>query len=38
MRSLLALLACVFFVAASDASAETTIFNIANQADGYGVD
>ena len=38
MRSLLALLACVFFVAASDASAETKIFIIANQADGYGVD
>ena len=38
MRSLLALLACVFFVAASDASAETKVFIIANQADGYGVD
>ena len=38
MRSLLALLACVFFVSASGASAETKVFNIANQADGYGVD
>src|SRR5438552_18849123 len=38
MRSLPALLACVFFVAASDASAETKVFIIANQADGYGVD
>jgi len=38
MRSLPALLACVFLVAASEASAETKVFIIANQADGYGVD
>jgi hypothetical protein len=38
MRSLPALLACVFFLAASHASAETKVFIIANQADGYGVD
>src|SRR5438270_10514147 len=38
MRSLPALLACVFVVAASGASAETKVFIIANQADGYGVD
>jgi hypothetical protein len=38
MRSLPALLACVFLLAASQASAETRIFIIANQADGYGVD
>jgi hypothetical protein len=38
MRSLLALLACVFLLAASQVSAETRVFIIANQADGYGVD
>src|SRR6202163_2672123 len=38
MRSLPALLACVFLVAASQASAETKVFIIANQVDGYGVD
>ena len=38
MRSLPALLACLFLFAASDASAETRVFIIANQADGYGVD
>jgi hypothetical protein len=38
MRSLPALLACVFLLAASQASAETKVFIIANQADGYGVD
>ena len=38
MRSLLALLACAFLLAASQASAETRVFIIANQADGYGVD
>jgi hypothetical protein len=38
MRSLPALLACLFLLAASDASAETKVFIIANQADGYGVD
>ena len=38
MRTLPALLACLFLSAASDASAETRVFIIANQADGYGVD
>ena len=38
MRSLPALLACLFLIAASGASAETKVFIIANQADGYGVD
>ena len=38
MRSFPALLACVFLLAASQASAETRVFIIANQADGYGVD
>jgi hypothetical protein len=38
MRTLPALLACVFLFAASGASAETKVFIIANQADGYGVD
>jgi hypothetical protein len=38
MRTLPALLACVFLFAAADASAETKVFIIANQADGYGVD
>ena len=38
MRSLPALLACVFLCAASVASADTRVFIIANQADGYGID
>ncbi len=38
MRSLPALLACALSLAASAASAETRVFIIANQADGYGVD
>jgi hypothetical protein len=38
MRSLPAILACVSLLAASQASAETRVFIIANQADGYGVD
>ena len=38
MRSLSALLACVFLLAASVASADSRVFIIANQADGYGVD
>jgi hypothetical protein len=38
MRSLSALLACVFLLAASAASADSRVFIIANQADGYGVD
>jgi hypothetical protein len=33
-----ALLACVFMLAASAASADSHVFIIANQADGYGVD
>src|SRR5258708_16131296 len=38
MRSLKALLACVLLLAASAASADSRVFIIANQADGYGVD
>lgn len=39
MRSLPAFLACAFlFAAASAASADSRVFIIANQADGYGVD
>jgi hypothetical protein len=38
MRSTSALLACAFLLAASAASAESRVFIIANQADGYGVD
>jgi hypothetical protein len=38
MRSLPALLACAFLFAASAALADTRVFIIANQADGYGVD
>src|SRR5260370_31840063 len=38
MRSLPALSACVFLFAASAASADSRVFIIANQADGYGVD
>jgi hypothetical protein len=38
MRSLSALLACVFLFAASAATADSRVFIIANQADGYGVD
>ena len=38
MRSLCALSACVFLLAASPASADSRVFIIANQADGYGVD
>jgi hypothetical protein len=33
-----AVLACVFLFAASVASADSRVFIIANQADGYGVD
>ena len=32
------LLACTFLLAASVASADTRVFIIANQADGYGID
>ena len=38
MRLLPALLACAFALAASAASADSRVFIIANQADGYGVD
>ena len=38
MRSLPALLALIFVLAASAASADSRVFIIANQADGYGVD
>ena len=38
MRALSALLTCAFVFAASAASADTKVFIIANQADGYGVD
>ena len=38
MRSYLALTCLAFIVAASAASAETRVFIIANQADGYGID
>jgi hypothetical protein len=34
----LAVLTCAFVVAATAASAETRVFIVANQADGYGVD
>ena len=38
MRSLSALLACVFLLGASAASADSRVFIVENQADGYGVD
>src|SRR5260370_19259882 len=38
MRCMSTLLACVFTLAASVASADSRVFIIANQADGYGVD
>jgi hypothetical protein len=38
MRSLPALLSCAFLFAASAASADSRVFIVANQADGYGVD
>ena len=38
MRSISALLACVFVAAASAAWADSRVFIIANQSDGYGVD
>jgi hypothetical protein len=38
MRPTSAFLACAFLLAASAASAESRVFIIANQADGYGVD
>ena len=38
MRFISALLACVFVAAASAAAADSRVFIIANQSDGYGVD
>jgi hypothetical protein len=38
MRSIPAFLACGFVMTASAASADTRVFIIANQADGYGID
>src|SRR5215216_1835626 len=38
MRPLSALLACGLLLAASAASADTRVFIIANQSDGYGID
>jgi hypothetical protein len=38
MRSLSALLTCLSLLAATAASADSRVFIIANQADGYGVD
>jgi len=38
MRSISAVLAFIFVAAASAASADSRVFIIANQADGYGVD
>jgi hypothetical protein len=38
MRFPSALLACAFVLVASAASADTKVFIIANQADGYGID
>jgi hypothetical protein len=38
MRSLSLLVACAVVLAASAASADSRVFIIANQADGYGVD
>jgi hypothetical protein len=38
MRFSSALIACAFVLAASAASADSRVFIVANQADGYGVD
>ena len=38
MRSVSALLICAFVAAASAASADSRVFIVANQSDGYGVD
>ena len=38
MRPLSAFIACAFLLAASAASADSRVFIIDNQADGYGVD
>jgi hypothetical protein len=38
MRFVSAILACIFLLAPSAVSADTRVFIISNQADGYGVD
>ncbi|MEH2507933.1 hypothetical protein V1290_006744 [Bradyrhizobium sp. AZCC 1578] len=38
MRLYSALIACAFLLAASAAAADSRVFIVANQADGYGVD
>lgn len=38
MKSITALLACLFVAAASAATADSRVFIIANQSDGYGID
>jgi hypothetical protein len=38
MRCLSAILACVWTIASLPASADSRVFIVANQADGYGVD
>jgi len=38
MRFLPSFLACVFLLAASAASADSRVFIVENQADGYGID
>ncbi len=38
MRSISAVLACLTLITASAASADSRVFIIANEADGYGVD
>jgi hypothetical protein len=38
MRSIHAFLACAFMLTTSVASADSRVFIIANQADGYGID
>lgn len=38
MQSIFAVLTCTFLFTASAASADSRVFIIANQADGYGVD
>jgi len=38
MRSISALVACVFLLAGSAARADSRVFIISNQSDGYGVD
>jgi hypothetical protein len=38
MRSIPVFLACIFMMTASAVSADSRVFIIANQADGYGID